>query len=530
MIGFPYDFMFRGSPDLLWQRTALMMILLFASLITGALAFFAYRHRRQTGSREFAALMISLTIYSFGYGFELSCSTLTQVLFWNKVEYLGIAFIPFFWVMLVSNFVGISKSLKSWLFYLLSGMSLLVLIADFTNDFHHLYYTRVSIQRGIPISIIDYTTGPLGFVYLTYLYSSLFGGNVLLFIALTRTAKLYRRQIFTVICGSLVTWFASIIYLFGLTPYQLDPSPLAFTVAGLILAWGVFRHQLFNLSPIARSIVFGNMRDGVLTLDLQNRIIDYNPAAQNMLKELTPASIGSDIADIIHNDDFRKQIFNNLEHSEFIITRESHTQCIDSQLSWILSDSGTPIGKLVILDDITLEREVQSYWIQTEKLTVLGQLVSNVVHEMNTPLAAIKATAENIESTSESLGLQMVNILAGLNDEQKQLCLEIFEKKPSRNQPTPVERDEAFKKLLPVLVEKNLTGVEDIARSFIFLGIADQFSRFVPMLENDEGRAKLKFFLEIASGRQKLAELLKEEERAADIVHALRTYSHPSGS
>lgn len=513
---------------MIWRHTAITVFLLFASIITSALACFAYKHRRQTGAGDFAALMIAFTIYSVGYAFELSSAFLKEVLFWNKVEYLGIAVIPLFWVMLVSNFVGISKPLKSRVFYFLAVWSLLVLIADFTNDFHHLYYTRVTIRPGTPIPIITYTAGPLEWVYLTYLYSSVFAGNILLMLSLTKTAKLYRPQIYIVICGSLLTWVGSIIYLFGLTPNQLDPSPFAFTVTGLVLAFGVFRRRLFKLSPIARSIVFETMRDGVLILDLQNRMIDYNPAAQKMLGELTQAAIGRDIADIIDNNDFRNQMISNKEHCQFTIAGKD-LQWIDSQLSWILSNSGTPAGKLVILDDITLEREAQYYLIQAEKLTVHGQLVSNVVHEMSTPLAAIKATAENLDYTLESLMLQMDNVMSGVNDGGKELEWDIFRKGPFLALRSSMDGDEAFRKLLPVLEEKNLAPAYDIARSFAFLGIAHRFTGFIPMLEDEEGRVRLKFVLEIASQRQKLAELLREEEQAADTIRALKNYSHPSG-
>jgi len=90
-----------------------IIALLTASIITGTLAVFAYQRRRQIGAKEFSALMITMTLYSFGYAFEFSCDTLSQVLFWDKIEYLGIAFIPVFWFMLVSCYIGLSNRLKS---------------------------------------------------------------------------------------------------------------------------------------------------------------------------------------------------------------------------------------------------------------------------------------------------------------------------------------------------------------------------------------------------------------------------------
>jgi len=96
---------------------------------------------------------------------------------------------------------------------------------EYTNDFHHQYYTsvRFNTQAAFPLAV--YTMGPWEKVYLSYLYLSLFGGNILLIATLVRSAKLYRNQIYTVICGSLVTWLGNIIYLLGLSPFQLDLSP-----------------------------------------------------------------------------------------------------------------------------------------------------------------------------------------------------------------------------------------------------------------------------------------------------------------
>jgi PAS domain-containing protein len=519
---------YRGVAYLLWQRTAMMIAILIASIITGVLAFFAYQHRHQTGAREFAALMITLSIYSFGYGFELSSNNLAQVLFWNKFEYIGIAFIPFFWIMLIGNYIGISQTVKKWIIYILLVASLFTLGANFTNGFHHLYYINVSIRRENPFSIITYQMGPLGFAYLIYLYSMVFGGNVLLITALTRTAKIYRSQICMVICGSLITWLGSIIYVFDGTPYRLDPCPFAFTLTGLVLTWGVFRHKLLNLSPIARGIIFGTMRDGVLIVDMQDRIVDYNPAARNLFKELTPGVIGRNLAEVIpDHKQLIDQVRNNLARSEFYVIGKDR-RCIDSQLSLILSNSKTPIGKNIICDDITLQREAQTQFIQAEKLTVLGQLVSNVVHEMNTPLAAIKATAENIEQTFINLGRQLVNALDGLGTSQKQLCLEILEKSQTGPESTPMEVHEALEKLLPVLEKNKLAGAEDIVYSFALLNIAEYFIRLVPVIQDEQGRVYLRFILEIAKQRKKIAGLLFEEERAASIVRALKSYSHPS--
>ncbi|MFC0026532.1 PAS domain-containing protein [Neobacillus cucumis] len=59
--------------------------------------------------------------------------------------------------------------------------------------------------------------------------------------------------------------------------------------------WGIFSSELFVLAPIARERIFESMQDGVLVIDISNRLIDYNQAAEQINPTLTPVAIGKEI-------------------------------------------------------------------------------------------------------------------------------------------------------------------------------------------------------------------------------------------
>ena len=64
----------------------------------------------------------------------------------------------------------------------------------------------------------------------------------------------------------------------------LDPTVVTFLPAGLVLLWGIYRHRLLDISPVAHDAVVEGMSDGTLVLDRRGRIVDLNPSAARILK------------------------------------------------------------------------------------------------------------------------------------------------------------------------------------------------------------------------------------------------------
>ncbi len=510
-----------------WERIAIIISLLIASSITGLLAFFAYHRRRRPGAKEFMALMISITFYSFGYAFEIASDTLPQVEFWLRVEYLGIPFIPFFLIIMVIGYAGLEIRHKPFVFAILLSFSLANLAMHYTNNFHHLFYKTISLNKSGIFPTLMFTKGPWYWVHVLYANLSLLITNIVFFRMKRRAVALFRKQINIITWSTLVPWLGYLIYLFGLSPFGLDLSPFTFTLTGLIASWGLFQHKLFDLSPIARDKIFETMNDGVLVLDLQDRIVDYNPAAQSMLADLNPAVIGRYTSNVCHKSpELVNQIANNLERNEFYIAGETDRKYIDSRLSYICPGTKEPIGKMIILSDITRQKQAQEQLIQSEKMAVLGQLVANVAHELNTPLAAIKATAENIEQLFSRIWLQMPDFLG--EPSYNKLLLEILEKVQDTPYLTAREERDNLQKLALILEKSGFRDDSEISRYFVKLGISKYFEQAMPILRNRKDAVLLKFILEIALVRKNVRGILLAEERTVKTVYALKSYSRIS--
>ena len=337
------------------ENDVYIVALIIAGGINGLLAIHTYLHRNKSGKTCFALFILTTVVYSFGYAAEIAHSTLPAMLFWLKVEYIGIAPLPALWIIVAVQYVGRSRWLTRSVLAALFFIPVVTLLLHFTNNYHHLFYRTVSISTNGPFPLISLTKGPWYWVHIAYINLSLLFGNILYLKMWFSSTPPYRRQIALILLGSLAPWVSFLIYLAGKSPWGLDLSPFGFAFIGPFFALGLFRYSLFNLAPIARDIVFEGMSDGVLVLDEQNRIMDFNASAQKIVQSLSINSIGHDAETILQDyPALLKQLSSNTyEQIESKIAQGEESHYYNFRFSPIMNRRNILIGKTVVINNIT---------------------------------------------------------------------------------------------------------------------------------------------------------------------------------
>jgi hypothetical protein len=88
LLGIVYMAVYRPTAGLyIWP-----LFVIAAALVT--LAIFAWQNRQVSGAAYFAAFTLGIAAWSLAYAFELGTRDLTAKLLWAKVEYPGIASVP----------------------------------------------------------------------------------------------------------------------------------------------------------------------------------------------------------------------------------------------------------------------------------------------------------------------------------------------------------------------------------------------------------------------------------------------------
>ncbi len=259
------------------------VVLVLAASVLAGLGGYAWRRRTVPGASSFGLLMFAVAGYSLTYALELLGRDLPTKMLWIRVEYPFIVATPVLWLVFTLQYAGKGQWLSRRNTIFLSVVPLVTILAVWTNEVHHLYYSFTGIQEVGSWTLLHVEYAPWFWVHITFSYLCLLAGTLLVADAFFRATPLYRGQATVLLLGALFPWLGNFLYLTRATPWpDLDLTPLAFTLSGLILAYGLFRYRLLQVVPVARRIVVEGMPAAMIVLDAEGRIADLNPAARRL--------------------------------------------------------------------------------------------------------------------------------------------------------------------------------------------------------------------------------------------------------
>jgi PAS domain S-box-containing protein len=276
-----------------------VLFMLVSGTVSALLAVLAWRNRAVPIFQAFILLMVAETIWIYGYALELMSADLSAVILLNNIEYPAVSAVPVAWFFIIICFTGREHILTRRTVPLFFLVPALVWLLVLTNPGHQLFYSGFH-QESLGGSLIwIYEHGPLFWIHIAYSYILVLVALVFAAGKLFAPTGLYRRQTAILVCAASIPALSNMAYVFRLAPFpDYDLTPIAFLLAGLILAVGMLRYQLFSAVPVAYPHVFSTMRDGVIVANNQDRVIDLNPAAEQITGILSHDAIGRPVADV----------------------------------------------------------------------------------------------------------------------------------------------------------------------------------------------------------------------------------------
>lgn len=258
--------------------------LLAAAIVSILVAIYAWTRLATKGAPALLLLSLSIAEWTIGYSLEIAGTNLETKLVWGILQYFGIAFAPYAWLIFSLSYNDDEKKHPRYFLTLTALIPSITTLLALTTKWHGLIWSEYHITQQGNLSVLEVSHGIWFWVHFAYSYIILLIGAIILVRTLFRRQGMYRGQIIAMLIAVLAPWIGNILYLTGNSPIpNLDVTPFAFTITVIALAWAIFGFHLVDITPLARDRVIDSMSDGMIVLDVNRNIVDINSAAARMI-------------------------------------------------------------------------------------------------------------------------------------------------------------------------------------------------------------------------------------------------------
>jgi len=336
---------------------------------------YSFKFRSSLLIKCYRFLGAAVAVYAFGYGFELSSSTLSEILFWSRIQYIGISVLPALILLIAICYTGKEKWQTHGLLSIIFIIPLITFVSRQLNEFHHLFYKTVSINTVSPFPMLVFEKGPFYLLHDFYTFIALIITSIILLQFIIRAAPLYKMQAIIMLVATFIQWIGFVVYLIWDIPWNFDINPLLFALSVPIFALGIFRYALFDLVPIARDTIFEELKDGILVLNLENRIVDFNQVCKTIFPDISKQYIGFDIRTKLGNRYNINKILSSDTSSqdEILVTHGNKILYFHVYLSMLFNGENKKIGTIIAFKDISRQKDLM---LKLEKMASLDELTN----------------------------------------------------------------------------------------------------------------------------------------------------------
>lgn len=343
--------------------------------LVAAVGIYVWLRRHVTGAYILVGICIGSAWWSICEGLlYLGFSQVTNILI-TKMQYIGMVWMPSLILMLPLSLFSRPKWSRGSVYLFVFAIPALILTLAWTNQYHGLIWSEFyTVTRG-SLAMLGLKHGPAFWVYLAYSYTCLGLAGIFLFRWFFSSASIFKAQAGTLLTALAVVWLGSIIYNAGLSPIpNVDTTPLTFSIATIIAAYGFFRYQLFDVVPVAKAEVFNSMLDGVAVLDENERLIDLNPAAEKIIGQQKDQVVGRIAHEVFDRQpEILKMLGGKDIEGEVCLRPSGNKLTYELRIASLVDRQNRRMGRLLVWRDITERKELEE---RLRKLATTDELTN----------------------------------------------------------------------------------------------------------------------------------------------------------
>jgi PAS domain S-box-containing protein len=378
-------------------------------LFAFTLIYILWKRKHVKGVLYLILFECSTALWAITDSLEHAATSLSIKIFWSQFAIIGASTIPVFFLLFTLAFTQHDKfnNWRSVLFLL--TIPIITIIFTFTNPYHHLIWEKVELLTQENGSVYHY--GKWFWIYVYYEFVLVVLVIITLFLSTLRFYKIYKTQIIYLIVACVVPLAVNVLYTFKLTSIKADLTPISLIFTGIFVAIGIYKQGMIDIIPLARKQIIDNLNDGMIVIDMADRIIDANPAITAITGKIQEQLIGKPFGII------REMLFHTaIDYStrtrfniETVITVDNEQRYFEVTYNPITDMNQRLIGRIFILRDITIRKMALDSAVELnnqlrkeiqEKENLIFDLdayARSVAHDLKNPISGLLGISEGIK-------------------------------------------------------------------------------------------------------------------------------------
>ncbi len=355
----------------------------------------------------YTILSVSVVIYIFGYMMELHAQNLDGTKFWNQFQYLTLPFLSGLWFILALTYTKKFETLLSFPVFAVLFIPTLTFILRITNEYHFLFYTDYKIKTVYGINIMLLEKGIAFYVQFIYI---LVVTTITLFIFYSIYSKnmdFNKIKFKMLFIASLIPTSSMLLMIIDPIKIGLDYSAIFMPFSICIIGYTIVKYDFFEIKGLARKQVFEDNIDGMILLNHNMRVVDYNINAK-LFFNLHDSSIDEIFTDKFKTDKPKLyEIFNSKNLKTYETGFELSSSYWEIRTKTVSNSKNVVNGHLKIIRNITETIHVQNNLEKIANTDFLSKL-NNRRKFMNIGSKMIESASHN--NTKSKLCMLMIDI------------------------------------------------------------------------------------------------------------------------
>ena len=332
--------------------------------LTCVLGVYSWRRRHEPGALPFAVACLFATFWALGSVLEISATDPSAKVAWYTFK--AVWLLPT--VCAITGFVLQYASLGRWLTrHVVLGLfvlpSVLFAMLVVTNGSHHAVWPELAVAA----TVYAPSTGVVGWAALGY-HTMLGLFNLAVLVRLFLLSNQHRPPVGLMIVGQVVARAAFSFEIVGHQSFlTADPEIAAVGLPFSLYAVALFGFHVFDPVPRARAAAIEQMREAMLVLDPQERLVYANPAAERLLGSSLATLQGRRGSDLLPPGAIPANGGEPGWSASFHVGSPDVGRDF-AVTSTVLTDSiGQPLGRMLLARDVTHEHRAQAYLLDQER-------------------------------------------------------------------------------------------------------------------------------------------------------------------